>query len=105
MVLSNADPQRTYLGMVGEKHLPDDLVEGVETMRVEGSVVKVLLALGELSDVEALPGNSPRPQHTGGIVINPFDGLAAGSVGRVRAGRTFQAAVHGRLHTERHGRR
>ena len=71
VVLSNADPQRTYLGMVGEKHLPDDLVEGVEAMRAEGSVVKVLLALGELPDFEALPGKEIGPQHTGGIVINP----------------------------------
>jgi phytoene dehydrogenase-like protein len=40
-------------------------------MRVEGSVVKVLLALGELPDFEALPGKEIGPQHTGGIVINP----------------------------------
>ncbi len=71
VVLSNADPQRTYLGMVGEKHLPDDLIEGVKGMGVEGSVVKVLLALGELPDFEALPGKKIGPQHTGGIVINP----------------------------------
>jgi phytoene dehydrogenase-like protein len=71
VVLSNADPHRTYLGMVGEKHLPDDLVEGVKGLRVEGSVVKVLLALGELPDFTALPGKEIGPQHTGGIVINP----------------------------------
>ena len=70
-VLSGADPLRTYLGMVGEKHLPDDLVDGVKRMRVEGSVVKVLLALGELPDFVALPGKEIGPQHTGGIVINP----------------------------------
>ncbi len=71
VVLSNADPHRTYLGMVGEEHLPDDLVEGVKGMRVEGSVVKVLLALGELPNFVALPGKEIGPQHTGGIVINP----------------------------------
>jgi phytoene dehydrogenase-like protein len=71
VILSGADPHRTYLGMVGEKHLPDDLVEGVKGMRVEGSVVKVLLALGELPDFAALPGKDIGPQHTGGIVINP----------------------------------
>ncbi|HEV2094856.1 MAG TPA: NAD(P)/FAD-dependent oxidoreductase [Rubrobacter sp.] len=71
VILSNADPHRTYLGMVGEKHLPGDLVRGVRGMRVEGSVVKVLLALGELPDFAALPGKEIGPQHTGGIVINP----------------------------------
>ena len=71
VILSGADPHRTYLGMVGERHLPADLVEGVKGMRVEGSVVKVLLALGELPDFTALPGKEIGPQHTGGIVINP----------------------------------
>src|SRR5215212_3920484 len=69
--LSNADPQRTYLRMVGEWNLPDDLVESVREMRTEGSVVKVLVALGELPDFTSLPGKRIGPQHTGGIVINP----------------------------------
>ncbi len=78
VVLSGADPHRTYLGMVGEKHLPDDLVEGVKDIRVEGSVVKVLLALGELPDFTAFPGKEVGPQHTGGIVVNPsVDSLQA----------------------------
>jgi phytoene dehydrogenase-like protein len=71
VVLSNADPCRTYLGMVGDEHLPAELVEGLGRMRVEGSVVKVLLALGELPDFAAVPGKEIGPQHTGGIVINP----------------------------------
>jgi phytoene dehydrogenase-like protein len=71
VVLSNADPQRTYLRMVGEWNLPDDLVESVREMRTEGSVVKVLVALGELPDFTSLPGKRIGPQHTGGIVINP----------------------------------
>ncbi len=71
VVLSNADPHRTYLGLVGAEHLPQDLLEGVKAMRVKGSVVKVLLALGELPDFAALPGKEVGPQHTGGIVINP----------------------------------
>ncbi len=71
VILSNADPHRTYLGMVGEEYLPDELVEGLGHLRVEGSVVKVLLALGELPDFAALPGKAVGPQHTGAIVINP----------------------------------
>jgi len=74
VVLSNADPHRTYLSMVGEEHLPANLVDGVKARRVEGSVVKVLLALGELPDFTALPGKEIGPQHTGGIVINPSVG-------------------------------
>jgi phytoene dehydrogenase-like protein len=71
LVLSSADPHRTFLGMVGEKHLPEDLLAGLRRYRVKGSVVKVLLALGELPNFTALPGTEVGPQHTGGIVINP----------------------------------
>jgi phytoene dehydrogenase-like protein len=70
-IISNADPHRTFLGLVGKEHLPAKLVEGLERMRVKGSVVKVLLALGELPDFVALPGREVGPQHTGAIVINP----------------------------------
>ncbi len=71
VVLSNADPHRTYLGLVGEERLPEDLVAGIKKLRVEGSVVKVLLALNSLPEFTALPGKEVGPQHTGGIVINP----------------------------------
>ena len=71
VILSNADPHRTYLGMIGKEHLPAELVEGLGHMRVKGSVVKVLLALGELPDFTALPGKDIGPQHTGAIIINP----------------------------------
>jgi len=71
IILSNADPTRTFLGMVGEFHLPTDFVDGVKRIKVKGSVVKVLMALGELPNFTAMPGTRVGPQHTGGIVINP----------------------------------
>lgn len=71
IVVSNADPHRTFLDMVGAAHLPEDLVAGVERMRVKGSVVKLLVGMGELPDFTAMPGKHVGVQHTGGIVINP----------------------------------
>ncbi len=71
VILSNADPHRTYLNMVGAEHLPTDLVQVLEKMSVKGSVVKVLLGLGDLPDFAAMPGKEVGPQHTGGIMINP----------------------------------
>ena len=71
IILSNADPTRTFLGMVGESHLPAEFADGVKRIKVKGSVVKVLMALGELPDFTAMPGTTIGPQHTGGIVINP----------------------------------
>jgi phytoene dehydrogenase-like protein len=70
VVLSNADPHRTFLGMVGEKHLPDDMVAGIKRIRTKGNVVKVLLGLGELPNFTCYPGAEVGPQHTGGITIN-----------------------------------
>ena len=71
IILSNADPTRTFLGMVGESHLPAAFADGVKRIKVKGSVVKVLMALGELPNFTAMPGTTVGPQHTGGIVINP----------------------------------
>jgi phytoene dehydrogenase-like protein len=71
IILSNADPTRTFLQMVGESHLPAAFADGVKRIKVKGSVVKVLMALGELPDFTAMPGTTVGPQHTGGIVINP----------------------------------
>jgi phytoene dehydrogenase-like protein len=70
-VLSNADPHRTFLGLVGAKHLPDELIAGVNRLKTKGNVVKVLLGLGELPNFIAMPGTDVGPQHTGGITINP----------------------------------
>lgn len=71
IILSNADPTHTFLGLVGESRLPAEFAAGVKRLKVKGSVVKVLMALGELPNFTALPGTTVGPQHTGGIVINP----------------------------------
>jgi phytoene dehydrogenase-like protein len=70
-ILSNADPQRTFLRLVEARHLPADYVAAIAAMKVKGSVVKVLLGLGELPNFTAVPGTTVGPQHTGGITINP----------------------------------
>src|SRR6185503_4044307 len=44
-VVSNADPRRTFLEMVGEKHLPADFVAAIRRYRFRGSSGKVNLAL------------------------------------------------------------
>ena len=71
LIMSGADPQRTFLGMVGAARLPASFVEGIERIRSKGSVVKVLLGLNELPNFTAMPGTKVDVQHTGGIVINP----------------------------------
>jgi phytoene dehydrogenase-like protein len=59
LVISNADPRRTFLGLVGESHLPPELVEGVRRFRFRGASGKVNLALGELPDFTCLRDTGP----------------------------------------------
>jgi len=69
IVVSGADPRRTFLGLVGEKHLPSELVDSIRRFRFRGASAKVNLALGELPDFTCLPG--PGPHLRGAISISP----------------------------------
>src|SRR5204863_886850 len=40
-VVSNADPRRTFLSLVGERHLPGDFVDAIRRYRFRGSSAKV----------------------------------------------------------------
>jgi len=56
IVVSNADPNRTMLGMVGEESLPDDYVKGLKRFKYRGSSGKVNLALDGLPEFSCRPG-------------------------------------------------
>jgi phytoene dehydrogenase-like protein len=47
VVLSNADPKRTFLGMVAEQELPGEFVHAVRGIKMAGPCAKVNLALSE----------------------------------------------------------
>jgi phytoene dehydrogenase-like protein len=70
-VISNADPNRTFLGMVGERNLPDDFVAGIRNIRYKSGVIKINVALNQLPDFTALPGKEAGPQHRVTIHIAP----------------------------------
>jgi len=53
-VLSNADPKRTFLGLVGEEQLPSGFVGSVRAYRCEGASMKINLAVAELPRVGGL---------------------------------------------------
>jgi phytoene dehydrogenase-like protein len=71
VVASNADARVTFLGLVGPRLLPDDLVRSVERVGYESASLKINVALSELPDFRALPGATPGPQHRGTIHICP----------------------------------
>lgn len=70
-ILSNCDPRRTFLGLVGEQMLPGDFVRQVKAIRFRSGVVKINVALTELPDFTACPGRQPLAQHRGTIHIAP----------------------------------
>ncbi len=47
VVLSNADPKRTFLGMVPERDLPADFVHAVRGIKMDGPCAKVNIVLAE----------------------------------------------------------
>jgi len=59
VVVSNADPKRTFLRLVDRADLPPEFVRGIETLRCTGNSAKINLALSELPDFTALPGDGP----------------------------------------------
>jgi phytoene dehydrogenase-like protein len=63
LVVSGADPKRTFLGMVDPADLERDFREDVEKIRIEGCSIKINLALDTLPDFTAVPGSALGPQH------------------------------------------
>jgi len=47
VVLSNADPKRTFLGMVPERDLPADFVHAIRGIKMDGPCAKVNMVLAE----------------------------------------------------------
>ena len=74
VVLSAADPKRTFLQFVEQKYFPDDFVTAIQNFRTRGSSGKVNIALSKLPNFTALPykGNgSDSALHRGAVSISP----------------------------------
>ncbi len=68
-VVSNADPKRTFLGLVEPTELDPEFVRKVKNIRTRGAFAKVHLALAELPRFE---GTAARPELLEGIIrISP----------------------------------
>ena len=85
-VVSNADPKRTFLGLLDAAELPDEFVAGIRAYRCEGVSMKINLALSELPRARFDHGNGVEPYHRGLIQLTaPLDRLDRDQVG-VRLG-------------------
>jgi phytoene dehydrogenase-like protein len=69
VVMSAADPKRTFLQFVESKYFPDEFVTSIQNFRVRGSSGKVNIALSELPQFTALPDETAL--HRGAVSISP----------------------------------
>src|SRR5262249_23240384 len=63
IIISNADPKRTFLGLIERGYLDEEFRHQIESFRVEGSSLKINLALDGLPNFKAYPGTSLGPPH------------------------------------------
>jgi phytoene dehydrogenase-like protein len=71
LVVSNADPKRTFLKLVGEKTLESDFAAAIRSLKMEGCSMKINLALDGLPSFSCLPGTQVAPHHKTTIHICP----------------------------------
>ena len=71
VVLSNADPKRTYLNLVPDGELPSDYKADIEAIKIESPVMKINLAVTELPPFTCLEGHDQSQGVTGGLFIAP----------------------------------
>ncbi|MCC6298714.1 MAG: NAD(P)/FAD-dependent oxidoreductase [Anaerolineales bacterium] len=73
VVMSAADPKRTFLQFVEQKYLPDDFVTSIKNFRTRGSSGKVNIALSELPNFTAMPFEKSHESvlHRGAVSISP----------------------------------
>jgi phytoene dehydrogenase-like protein len=72
VVLSNADPIATFREMLDPADLPPAFATKLDGWRIEGCSLKLNLALGELPNFSARPGNADvQPHHRATIHVAP----------------------------------
>jgi phytoene dehydrogenase-like protein len=70
-IISNADPKRTFLGLVEPEHLDDEFRRAVENIRMEGCSLKINLALDALPQFKAYPSATLSPPHKATVHVCP----------------------------------
>ena len=77
LVLSNADPKRTFLSLVEEAELPAEFLAAVRAYRSEGTSVKINLAVDRLPRASGMAGGEGEVQPYQGGIMEVNQPLAA----------------------------
>ena len=93
VVLSNADPKRTFLSLVEEADLSADFVQGVRRLKTDVSYLKFHAALDELPDFSRYLGSRYDEDYLVQVRICPSVEYFQQSADDARAGRPSSAPV------------
>ena len=70
LVLSNADPKKTFLGLVPDGELPSEFTAAVREYRCEGTSIKINLAVDRLPVATGMPSDGVQPYQRGIMEVN-----------------------------------
>jgi phytoene dehydrogenase-like protein len=93
VVVSNADPKRTFLRLVGAEHLPAAFVRQVERLKTDAAYLKFHAALSDLPDFSRYLGPKHDPRVLASTKICPSVAYFAGSWEDARHGRLSRTPV------------
>ncbi len=88
-VLSGVDPHHTFVDLIAPEHLPEDLLQGIQSLDFRSPVAKINLALDRLPVFAGGTGDAAGPEHTGTI--------HAGAANLDELDRSFEAACRGEI--------
>ena len=86
LVLSNADPRRTFLQLFDPLDLSESLLDDIRRIRMEGACAKLHVAATGLPNFYAYPGTQLGPQHTGTIHLASHGFLYRKSLSGIQVG-------------------
>jgi phytoene dehydrogenase-like protein len=92
-VASNVDAHVTFLKLMDAKDLPEDFVASIRAIDYSSASLKINVALSEVPDFRALPGNQVGPQHRGTIHICPTMDYMEHAYDDAKYGRPSQSPV------------
>lgn len=71
LVVSNADPKRTFLGLVGDEKLSPALRDHMRGYDSRGTMARVYLAVDRLPEFIGFGSSQPGPEHEGHLFLGP----------------------------------
>lgn len=69
IIAANTDPNRTFLKLLGEEHLPKSFAEDIKVFRQESASLRMNLALRDLPEFACIPGAEIDEHHRSSITF------------------------------------